>query len=334
MSRWFREVGDASRFPAGSVVAIGAFDGVHRGHLSLLRGACRHARQHSLSAVALSFEPLPREFFSAGQNTGQNAGQPPARLTPARMRYQLLCQAGMDAVGLLRFNRALASESATGFVERVLVRGLSARSVRVGPQFRFGHQRQGDIGLLQELGGRHGFQVQVADTVLDDAGQRIGATAIRQALAAGDLASAQADLGRPYGLAGKVIHGSRLGRTLGYPTANIAVRWRPAVQGIFAVRVTGAGLEDHPGVASLGTRPTVGGGPLVLEVHLFDYAGDLYGQRLRVDFIAHLRDEAHFDSLPELVAQMDLDARRARELLAAAEHSRTGVRPDAQLTID
>lgn len=314
MSTWFREVGDASRFPAGSVVAIGAFDGVHRGHLSLLSGASGHARQHNLHAVALSFEPLPREFFGADQA--------PARLTPARMRYQLLRQAGMDAVGLLRFNQALASESAVSFVERVLVRGLSARAVRVGPQFRFGHRRQGDIELLRELGARHGFQVHVADTVLDERGQRIGATAIRQALATGDLARAQADLGRPYGLAGRVIHGSRLGRTLGYPTANIAVRWRPAVQGIFAVRVTGAGLADHPGVASLGTRPTVGGGPLVLEVHLFDYAGDLYGQRLRVDFIAHLRDEAHFDGLPALVAQMDIDAGRARALLAGCHRPR------------
>lgn len=310
MSTWFREVGDASRFPAGSVVAIGAFDGVHRGHLSLLAGACAHARKHRLHAVALSFEPLPREFFASGQ--------PPARLTPARMRYELLCQAGMDAVGLLRFNRALASESATSFVERVLVRGLSARSVRVGPQFRFGHQRRGDIALLRALGAQHGFDVHVAETVLDAGGRRIGATAIRQALAAGDLDTARAALGRPYGLSGRVIHGNRLGRELGYPTVNIAVRWRPAVKGIFAVRVSGAGLKQHPGVASLGRRPTVGGGPLVLEVHLFDHAGDLYGQRLQVDFIAHLRDEAHFDSLPALVAQMDIDARRARQILADA----------------
>ena len=322
MSRWFREVGDVSRFPAGSVVAIGAFDGVHRGHLSLLAGASARARQRGLSAVALSFEPLPREFFARGE--------PPARLTPARMRYQLLCQAGVDAVGLLRFNQALASESAAGFVERVLVRGLSARLVCVGPQFRFGHQRSGDIALLRQLGTKHGFDVDVADTVVDGAGQRIGATAIRQALAAGDLAAAQAALGRPYALAGRVIHGKRLGRELGYPIANLAVRFKPALQGIFAVRVTGAGLQDYPGVASLGTRPTVGGGPLVLEAHLFDYAGDLYGQRLRVDFIARLRSEERFDNLADLVAQMDIDARRARELLA-------GCRPapnDARLTTD
>ena len=281
MTRWFREVGDASLFPAGSVVAIGAFDGVHRGHQRLLADARRLADANGQSAIALSFEPLPREFFAAQS--------PPPRLTPARMRFELL-------------------------------RGLSARTVCVGPDFRFGHARGGDVELLRRMGQVHGFNTLVADRVDDAHGQRIGASAIRAALMAGDLDSAQAGLGRRYAISGKVMHGNRLGRTLGFPTANIAIRWRPPVDGIFAVRVSGAGLLGHPGVASLGTRPTVAGnGPLVLESHLFDYAGDLYGQRLIVEFVARLRGEVRFDSLDALTAQMHADARQARAALARSD---------------
>jgi riboflavin kinase/FMN adenylyltransferase len=309
MTRWFREVGDASLFPAGSVVAIGAFDGVHRGHRQLLTDARARASAAGLSAVALSFEPLPREFFAPAD--------PPPRLTPARMRFELLRDLGMDGVGLLRFDRALAGMAADTFVERVLVDGLTARVVCVGPEFRFGRGRSGDVELLERMGATHGFRVHVADRVDDAQGRRIGASAIRQALLDGDVDTANAGLGRRYAIAGKVMHGNQLGRTLGFPTANIAIRWRPAIDGICAVRVTGAGLVGHPGVASLGTRPTIaGGGSLVLESHLFDYGGDLYGQRLTVEFIARLRGEARFDSLDALTAQMHEDARRARAVLA------------------
>lgn len=309
MTRWFREVGDASLFPAGSVVAIGAFDGVHRGHQRLLADARGLADATARAAIALSFEPLPREVFAPHS--------PPPRLTPARMRFELLRGLGLDGVGLLRFNQALAGMAAEDFVERILVRGLSARTVCVGPDFRFGHARGGDVELLRRMGQVHGFNTLVADRVDDAHGQRIGASAIRAALMAGDLDSAQAGLGRRYAISGKVMHGNRLGRTLGFPTANIAIRWRPPVDGIFAVRVSGAGLLGHPGVASLGTRPTVAGnGPLVLESHLFDYAGDLYGQRLIVEFVARLRGEVRFDSLDALTAQMHDDARQARAALA------------------
>lgn len=307
MSRWFREVGDASLFPAGSVVAIGAFDGVHRGHAHLLARARARADALDLPALALSFEPLPREFFAPDD--------PPPRLTPARARFERLRAAGMDAVGLLRFNRALASMPAEEFISRVLVAGLSAKVVCVGPDFRFGKGRTGDVAMLEQAGVAHGFAVEVIDQVSSEDGGRIGASGIRQALARGDLVAAAAALGRPYAISGRVVRGQQLGRQLGYPTANIAIRWRPAVQGIFAVRVHGAGLADWPGVASLGTRPTVGGVGTVLEAHLFDFSGDLYSQRLCVEFVARLRGEEKFDSLDALVVQMDEDARQARAIL-------------------
>ncbi len=307
MTRWFREVGDASLFPAGSVVAIGAFDGVHRGHAHLLARTRARAMALGLPAVALSFEPLPREFFAPDD--------PPARLTPARARFELLRAAGMDAVTLLRFNRELAAMPAQAFIERVLVAGLSARMVCVGPGFRFGKARGGDVALLARAGHELGFSVEVAEEVGGRDGARIGASAIRQALARGGLATAEAALGRPYAISGRVVRGQQLGRQLGFPTANIAIRWRPAVEGIFAVRVHGAGLAAWPGVASLGTRPTVGGVGTVLEAHLFDFNGDLYGQRLAVEFVARLRGEEKFDSLDTLVAQMHADARQARAIL-------------------
>ena len=310
MMRLFRGAGTDPLFPAGCVAAIGAFDGVHRGHRQLLADAGAAARERDVPLVALSFEPLPREYFAHAD--------PPARLTPARMKYELLREAGADAVGLLRFNAVMAAMPPEQFVADVLVDALRARRVCVGEDFRFGRARAGDVGLLQQMGRTAGFDVQLAREVCDADGQRVGASAIRRALAAGEFDRAAAALGRRYAIAGRVGRGRQLGRQLGYPTANIPVRWRPAVTGILAVRVTGAGLRDWPGVASLGTRPTVGGGgPAVLEAHLFDFDGDLYGQRLSVEFVGHLRDEAKFDSLDALVERMHIDARLAREQLAA-----------------
>lgn len=298
-------------FPAGCVVAIGAFDGVHRGHQALLGRARALAREHDYTAVALSFEPLPREYFARGE--------PPARLTPVRMKIELLRDTGMDAVGLLRFNDALAAMSAEDFVERVLVRGLAARMVCIGPDFRFGRGRAGDIALLNELGAKFDYTVDVAPELIGADGRRIGATRVREALAAGAFLSAEAGLGRPYAIAGRVVRGNRLGSKLGFPTANIPVRWRPAVHGIFAVRVHGGDeLRAWPAVASLGSRPTVGGGPNVLEAHLFDFDRDLYGRRLQVEFVGKLREELRFDSLEAMVEQMHEDARRARAALAVA----------------
>ncbi len=311
-ARLFREVGAVPLFPAGCVVAIGAFDGVHRGHRHLLAGACARAQELALSTVALSFEPLPRAYFAPSS--------PPARLTPARSKFELLCAAGADAVGLLRFNAAMASMSAEDFVTRILVNGLATRIVCVGPGFRFGRARAGDVDLLRRHGRVHGFELEVATELRDHRGdERIGASRIREALAAGDFESATRALGRPYTMAGRVVRGQRLGRKLGYPTANIPVRWVPAVHGVLAVRVHGAGLSAWPGVASLGTRPTIGDdGRTVLETHLFDFDGDLYGQRLEIEFVARLRDEQRFDTLPALVERMHEDARQARALLLPA----------------
>jgi riboflavin kinase/FMN adenylyltransferase len=310
MSKLFREVGREPLFPAGSVVAIGAFDGVHRGHQRLLaRARAQATAEGDLPSVALSFEPLPREFF--------NPDDAPARLTPARTKFERLRECGMSAIGLLRFDAAIAAMDAPEFAQRILVDALRAKVVCVGPDFRFGRARRGDIGMLSALGVEHGFRVQVLEEVCGDDGRRIGATAIRQALAVGAFIAAADALGRPYSISGRVVRGRQLGRTLGFPTANIPVRWRPAVQGIFAARVYGPNLDAWPAVASLGTRPTVGGGPAVLETHLFDFDGDLYGQRLEIEFVAHLRDELRFDSIDAMVAQMHLDAIAARTALAA-----------------
>ncbi|MBX3727069.1 MAG: bifunctional riboflavin kinase/FAD synthetase [Xanthomonadales bacterium] len=309
MTRLFRSLPVQPPDPRGCAVAIGAFDGVHLGHRHLLARAATVADERGLAAVALSFEPLPREFFAP-----QAA---PARLTPARTRFELMAAAGMDAVGLLRFDARLAAMPATAFVDRVLAGALAARLVVVGPGFRFGQGRAGDIGLLRSRGEALGFAVEEAALRACADGERISATRIRGALAAGDFEGAAAMLGRPYAIAGKVVRGRQLGRKLGYPTANLPVRWRPAVTGILAVRVHGAGLAGWPAVASLGTRPTVGGGPAVLEAHLFDFDGDLYGRRLSVEFVAHLRGERRFDDLPSMVEQMHEDARQARAVLAA-----------------
>jgi riboflavin kinase/FMN adenylyltransferase len=313
MSRLFRDAAGPCLAPRGSVVAIGAFDGVHCGHQVLLDAVGARARALGLPAVAVSFEPLPRQYFM-----GRNAI---ARLTTPRDKLALLA-ARVDLVGLLRFTAALASTSAEAFVDQVLVERLAAREVWVGPEFRFGHARRGDVALLAGLGAARGFTAHTVEPLMDGI-ERISSSRIRTALRAGDFASAARWLGRPFTMAGHVARGQRLGRRLGYPTANLPLRHGLApVQGIFAVRVDGAGLVDHPGVASLGTRPTVGGVEPLLEAHLFDFDGDLYGRRLDVRFVARLRDEVRFDSLDALVAQMDRDAAQARALLGVARESR------------
>jgi riboflavin kinase/FMN adenylyltransferase len=308
MSRLFRDVEGESPCPQGSVVCIGAFDGLHRGHQALIGRVRERARAAGLAAVAVSFEPLPREWFARHD--------PPTRLLLPRAKFEGLRDLGIDVVALLRFNDAMTAMSAEEFVRRVLVERLHAREVWVGPEFRFGHRRAGDLVLLQRLGGEHGFVAQAVEPVADDDGDRVSASGIRMALAAGDLAGAAAALGRRYSLAGKVVHGRQLGRRLGYPTANLRLAGkRAALGGIFAVWVHGVGAAPHAGVASLGTRPTVYGVEPLLEAHLFDFDGDLYGSRIEVEFVAKLRDEEKFDDLPALVRQMDRDAEQARRIL-------------------
>ena len=316
MSKLFRDVTGKSICPQGSVVCIGAFDGLHRGHQALVGRALARARDLGLPSVALSFEPLPREFFARGER--------PARLLLPRAKFEGLRELGVDLVGLLRFDAQLSSMSAEEFIEQILVNRVSASEVWVGPDFRFGKGRSGDLDVLRSVGAKHHFLAYQIDPVHVD-GQRISSSALREQLATGDLEGAAHALGRRYAIDGKVVFGRQLGRTLGYPTANIRLMGkRTALTGIYATWVHGVGEEPYASVSSLGTRPTVFGTEPLLEAHLFDFNGDLYGQRLRVEFVAKLRDEEKFDDLPTLVRQMDIDAAQARKILRH-DQTRIGV---------
>lgn len=314
MSRLFRDVDGGSLCPRGSVVCIGAFDGLHLGHRALVRHAVARARGFGLPAVALSFEPLPREFFARDT--------PPPRLTLPRDRIEGLFALGLDQLGLLRFNAALAAMPAQDFVRRVLAGRLGAREVWIGPEFRFGNRRGGDLALLQAMGEELGFAAGEIEPVHVH-GERVSSTRIREALRGGEFAHAAALLGRPYAIGGRVVRGRQLGRTLGYPTANLRFPKTPALSGIYATRVHGVGdASDRsgpwPSVSSFGTRPTVDGVEPLLEAHLFDFDGDLYGRHLEVEFVAKLRDEEKFPDLPALTAQMHRDAAEARRILHAS----------------
>lgn len=315
MTFLFRDAAGGALCPQGSVVCIGAFDGLHQGHRALVGHAVGRARALGVAAVALSFEPLPRELFARGA--------PPPRLMLPRAKLEGLCALGCDGVGLLRFDAALAAVSAEDFVRQVLVARLGVREVWVGPGFHFGRGRAGDIALLHALGEACGFSAhEIAPLHVD--GERVSSTAIRAALVQGDFEHAARLLGRPYAIGGRVVRGQQLGRTLGYPTANLRYGGKtPALRGIFATWVHGIGEQPWPSVSSFGTRPTVDGQEPLLEAHLFDFEGDLYGRRIEVEFVAHLRDEEKFPDLPTLVAQMDRDAAEARHLLLQSNERAT-----------
>ncbi|MEM9386124.1 MAG: bifunctional riboflavin kinase/FAD synthetase [Pseudomonadota bacterium] len=303
----------------GTALTLGNFDGVHRGHQAILE---RLAGLGGGRTSVLLFEPTPREYF--------DPAHAPRRLMRFAEKLDVLATLGVDQVVCLRFDERIADLAPETFVEQLLVDGLGITHVLVGADARYGRQRAGTFATLQAHGERAGFAVEAAPTVCMG-GERISSTRIRAALAAHDFAAAEALLGRPYAMSGRVTHGQKLGRTLGYPTANIPVRrLHSPLHGIFAVRVAGVGSADDaagwPGVASLGSRPTVDGEGLLLEVFLFDFSGDLYGQRLRVEFVQYLRDEVRFDSLEALTRQMDEDAQAARRALAgtqdpSAQHS-------------
>ncbi|HYM85305.1 MAG TPA: bifunctional riboflavin kinase/FAD synthetase [Pseudoxanthomonas sp.] len=307
MSRLFRDVDGGALFPHGSVVCIGAFDGLHLGHRALVRHAVARARDLALPAVALSFEPLPREFFSRDL--------PPPRLTLARGKVQGLRALGADSVGLLRFNAHLSAMGAEEFVHKLLVERLGAREVWIGPDFRFGNRRGGDLPLLQQLGAELGFSAGEIEPVQSQ-GERVSSTRIREALRAGDFTDTARLLGRAYSIGGRVVRGKQLGRTLGFPTANLRFPKTPALSGIYATWVHGVGERPHTSVSSFGTRPTVDGIEPLLEAHLFDFDGDLYGRHIEVEFVAKLRDELKFPDLPSLTEQMQRDAETARRLLS------------------
>ena len=294
-------------FPQGSVVCIGAFDGLHLGHRALVRRAVGRAQALGVPAVALSFEPLPREFFARDQ--------PPPRLTLARGKVQGLRELGADGLGLLRFDANLSAMTAEDFVRRLLVQRLAAREVWIGPEFRFGHKRGGDLPLLQAMGAELGFSAGEIEPV-QALGERVSSTRIREALRAGDFLQAENLLGRPYAIGGRVVRGKQLGRTLGFPTANLRFPKTPALSGIYATWVHGLGDKPMASVSSFGTRPTVQGVEPLLEAHLFDFDGDLYGRHIEVEFVAKLRDELKFPDLPALTEQMHRDADNARRLLS------------------
>ena len=308
MNRLFRDADGGTLFPQGSVVCIGAFDGLHLGHRALVRRAVGRAHALGVPAVALSFEPLPREFFARDQ--------PPPRLTLARGKVRGLRELGAAGVGLLRFDARLSAMSAEDFVCRLLVHKLAAREVWIGPEFRFGHKRGGDLPLLQAMGAELGFSAGEIEPV-QALGERVSSTRIREALCAGDFLKAESLLGRPYAIGGRVVRGKQLGRTLGFPTANLRFPRTPALSGIYATWVHGLGDKPMASVSSFGTRPTVQGVEPLLEAHLFDFNGDLYGRHIEVEFVAKLRDELKFPDLPALTEQMHRDADNARRLLSA-----------------
>ena len=305
----------AAAFPPVALT-IGNFDGVHKGHQAILDRLCRAAAARSLVACVLTFEPHPREFFAP-----QSA---PTRLTSLREKLELLGAKGIGRVHVQRFARDFASMPAEAFVERVLCRALAARWILIGDDIRFGTKRAGDVALLRTLGQRFGFEVETVQTI-EHAGKRVSSSSVREALSLGELGRAEALLGRPYSISGRVVHGNQLGRELGFATANIQLQHnRPPLMGIYAVRVHGVhGVDAKPcdGVASLGVRPTIkSAGQAVLEVHLFEFAGELYRRHLRVDFLHKIRDEEKYPDLESLRAQIARDCEAARKYLAEHEN--------------
>ncbi|MDX1518316.1 MAG: bifunctional riboflavin kinase/FAD synthetase [Woeseiaceae bacterium] len=310
--RLLRHLEDASDdlWNTGSVVTIGSFDGLHLGHQRLLDAVLEQSRQTGLRSVVMSFEPTPREFFQADE--------PPARLMRFREKYDALADRGIDIFYCPRFSAAMRQIAAPDFVRRVLVHGLNARHVVVGDDSRFARRREGDAELLARMGKALDFSVEQLGSVIID-GVRVSSTAIREACMQGRLEQAATLLGRPYRMSGRVVHGEQLGRTLGFPTANVDLRRRQSpVSGIFAVRVSGLADSSIDGVASVGTRPTFDGTKPILEVYLFDFSADIYGEYIHVDFIAQLREQKRYESVDDLVAQMHIDADNARDVLANA----------------
>lgn len=302
----------------GCVATIGNFDGVHLGHKAVFRHLAEKAVEHALPATVITFEPQPLEFF-----TPETA---PPRLTRFREKMAALDDCGIARVVVLEFNRKLARMEAHAFVRELLVDGLDVRYLFVGDDFRFGRGRQGGMALLRETGDAHGFGVKNLNTfALRD--ERVSSTRIREALIRGDLELAEHNLGRPYRICGRVAHGHKRGRSIGFPTANIDLHRRfSPVHGVFAVRVFGLGDAPRPGVANIGNRPMVRGDDhYLLEVHLFDYDQTIYGAHLEVEFVQQLRDEKRFESFDELRQQIQRDAAAAREIfgLPARGVSRT-----------
>ncbi|MGD2054533.1 MAG: bifunctional riboflavin kinase/FAD synthetase, partial [Gammaproteobacteria bacterium] len=291
-------------------VTIGNFDGVHQGHQALLRLLADKAKAKNIPACLMSFDPLPHEYFA------QN--KPAPRLTSARERYTSIAELDQsirpDMLLILRFDDALAQLTAEEFVSHVLVDALAAKAVVIGDDFRFGKGRRGDYDFLKAAGDRYGFEVLSLSTHSVD-NMRVSSTGIRQALLENRLCDAERMLGRPYRICGRIAHGDKRGRTIGFPTANIRLN-RPAIplSGVYTVTLCSPELGDVPGIANIGKRPTVNGVRDQLEVHLFDFEQDIYGMNVCVSFHQKIRDEKKFESFELLKQQIQLDCVRAREL--------------------
>ena len=303
-----------SRAPCA--LTIGNFDGVHRGHQALLAQVREAASRLRLDAAVMTFEPHPREFFAQRAGTPENA---PPRIANLRDKLQSLSDAGIDRVIVEHFNSKFAALSPQEFIENILIQGLHVRWLLVGEDFCFGSHRAGNIDTLIEAGRQYGFEVHTMPNV-NNAGVRISSSAIRAALASADLAHAQQLLGHSYSMSGHVIHGQKLGRSIGFPTLNMRVNHKPsALSGIFVVQVHGISAQPLPAVASLGVRPTVDdSGRVLLETHIFDYSGNCYGKLLRVEFLKKLRDEEKYNDLPTLITAIARDAEQARTWFAQA----------------
>jgi riboflavin kinase/FMN adenylyltransferase len=297
------------RVRPGSVATIGSYDGIHLGHRKILDMVIGKARSEGLPSVVMSFEPMPKEYFSSSS--------PPARLMRFREKFEALADYGIDLFYCPRFDERMKNIAADTFIRQLLIQALNIRHLVIGDDFRFAKARHGNIDQLLRAGRALGYDVHQVASVLED-GERVSSTAIREALWAGRLDDATRLLGRHYRMSGKVIEGEHLGRELGFPTANVNLRRRQsAVMGIFAVRVSGLGDDALNAVASVGTRPTFGGTKPILEVHIFDFDENNYGKYIHIDFVARLRSELKFDAVKDLVEQMHRDAASAREILAA-----------------
>jgi riboflavin kinase/FMN adenylyltransferase len=293
------------------VLTVGNYDGVHLGHQHMIRVLQQRSKELGCESAVLVFEPSSKEFIDP-------KGAPP-RLTRWREKYVALAALGVDRLVTLRFDNEIRAMTPQCFVDQLIVDGLGARHVVVGDDFRYGAKAEGNVHSLRTACERRGVGVeQLAPFIVD--GVRVSSTAVRERLERGDCDAAARLLGRRYRMVGRVSHGQELGRTLGFPTANLKLmRRKSPVWGILAVRVYGIDDEPRHGVASLGTRPTVDGVEPLLEVHVFDFAGDLYGRAIEVEFIAKLRDEVKFDSLDSLIVQMKVDAAQARDLLSKVD---------------
>ena len=298
-----------------SAVTIGNFDGVHRGHQAILRRVVNEAAQRDIAPTVMTFQPHPRAFFA---QRGQRPELVPTQISSLRDKAWAMQRLQIRQLVLQRFNQQLADMPAEDFIEKLLVQGLQTRWLLVGEDFRYGHKRMGDVALLRRAGQRHGFEVETLSDVVDEHGYRISSSEVRTALAVGNLERAERLLGHTYRISGHVIHGQKLGRTLGYPTLNIRVPALCAARsGVYVVRAHGLDEQPLNGVASLGVRPTISDtGRIMLEVHLLDRRVDAYGKLTQIEFLQYLRDEEKFPDLPTMIAAIDNDAQSARDYFA------------------